>query len=138
MRRRLKRQKLVSTYSAQDAVQTVLSQFPKGISESSEDDVSVLAAICMMRVAPSGKEDPRELMRQASDKIVNRVALQFRTMNTDPIMSPIAQLFLIEWAYRRDYLNQDWRWEWNSDQEGQVRYDPRISIDQIIQATNAA
>ena len=112
---------------------------PKAVAASPAGDVppeerDSLTQLCVMGAAPTGKEDPKSLVRSLGDATVDRLATRFRSMSSDPILRPVSQFFLLEWAYRHGHLHEDWKWEWDTDREGQAKYRSKSTLDEILKA----
>jgi len=95
-------------------------------------EVDALMQICVMGMMPIGDEEPRELMRRLSDNMLDHLISHLNIIKQNPIIGKIGQFFLIEWCYRNDHLNGDWRWDWDNPNEGHVSFDPKIPLDQIV------
>ena len=106
------------------------------------DDVETeaVAQLCMMAFIPTGEEDPRELLRQMSDRLVDHVVTQLEKVKGHPVVGKICQFFLIEWCYRNGHLNGDWIWQWDGPGQGKLHYDPKVPLSMIAlpQASTAA
>lgn len=76
----------------------------------------------------SGDENPRECMREISDQFLNYIIKHKKEIS---IMEKIGSFFVIEWCFRNNYLNEDWKWEWQSSDEGKLHYNPKIPISEI-------
>jgi hypothetical protein len=98
----------------------------------SDVEVDSLMQICVMGMIPTGDEEPRELMRRLSDNMLDHLISHLQVIKQNPIIGKIGQFFLIEWCYRNDYLNGDWKWYWDNPNEGHVSFDPKIPLDQVV------
>jgi len=85
----------------------------------------------MMSMIPNGDEDPKALMRSVSESIIDHLISKFDQLRQDPVVSKIAQFFLIEWCYRNNHLNGDWAWKWDSPNEGHVSYNSKMPLEKI-------
>jgi hypothetical protein len=90
--------------------------------EVTEGEMDCLAQLCAMSTVPTGEENPKELLRPLSDKIIDAVVLTAKTSISNPILVRLVKIFCIEWCYRHGHLHEDWKWEWKNAQEGQVHY----------------
>jgi hypothetical protein len=94
-------------------------------------EVDALTQLCVMSMIPTGKEDPKALMRTISESIIDHLMSKFAELSVDPVVGKIAQFFLIEWCYRNDHLNGDWAWRWDSPNEGHVSYNSKVPLEEI-------
>lgn len=99
---------------------------------TSSPEVDALMQICVMGILPTGDENPKELMRTLSDPMLDHLISNLNMIQKNPITGKIGQFFLIEWCYRNDHLNEDWRWDWDSSNEGHMSFDPKIPLDQVV------
>jgi hypothetical protein len=72
-----------------------------------------------MAVFTTGDEDPHRLVRLLSTPVLK--ALYAASLRTGPL-SVISGFFNVEMMWRRQCLEHDWRWEWMTESEGQIRY----------------
>jgi len=118
-----------------DSIIQVLRNTIKGIipddSPVPSKEVDALAQLCMMSVVPTGKEDPKALMRTVSDPILEHFITKFKKFSEDQVIGKVSQFFLIEWCYRSDHLEGDWAWQWDSPNEGHVSYNSKIPLEEI-------
>lgn len=98
----------------------------------SDVEIDALMQICVMGLIPTGDEEPRELMRRLSDDVLDHLISHLQAIKKNPIIGKVGQFFLIEWCYRNEYLNGDWKWQWDSPNEGHVSLDPKIPLDQVV------
>ncbi len=122
-----KKRKLIKT--AEETLDETIKNSISGTNMTSED-VSSITKLCTMSAFPEGNEDLKTIVRKLSNKFIDDMMSKFQSMISDPILAPISQFILIEWCYRHDYLNDDWRWEWNSKNEGVLNFSSKISLDQ--------
>jgi hypothetical protein len=94
-------------------------------------EMDYLAQLCAMSTVPTGEEDPKELMRPLSDKVVDAVVLAAKTSITNPILSRLVKIFCIEWCFRHGHLHEDWKWEWKGTREGQLHYRAITPLNEI-------
>ena len=109
--------------------QAVKASFP-GL-DIDETQMDSLSQLCAMSTVPTGDEDPRMLMRGLSNDIVDAVVATAKTSITNPILGRLVKIFCIEWCFRHGHLEADWKWEWKSPQEGNIRYLAITPLDQI-------
>ena len=95
-------------------------------------DVDLVTRLCMMAAVPTGEENPRELLREMSNAVVSAFAVNIEKVQKNPMSAPVAQLFFMEWCFRNEYLNDDWKWEWDSESEGHVSYNPKEPLDKLL------
>lgn len=104
---------------------------PKTSSAPTNENQSIGNLVSLF-LAPSLQSDPRSIMRSMSDNLVEHIVLNRGSIPNHPMMKMIFQLFLIEWCYRNDYMEEDWKWEWNKDgKNGEALINPRIPMNQI-------
>lgn len=94
-------------------------------------EIDALSQLCIMGVMPSGEEEPRKLLSQLSDPLLDHLISHLNVMKANPITGKICQFFLVEWCYRNGYLTDDWIWQWDNPNEGHVAYNSRVPLDQI-------
>jgi len=94
-------------------------------------EIDALSQLCMISMIPSGDENPKALMREVSDSVLQHFVTKFKEFSSNPVIGKVAQFFLIEWCYRNDHLNGDWAWNWDSPNEGHVSYDPKTPLENI-------
>jgi hypothetical protein len=117
-----------------DSIQKVLLALIKrhfSGSNLKEEEIDALTKLCSMSLASTGKEDPKKLVRQLSDTLVDYLIANRTEIQQNPLTGKIYQIFLIEWYYRHDHLNSDWVWQWNSKGEGALSFNPKKSLDEI-------
>jgi hypothetical protein len=118
--------------SIMNVLKTMISRMVPKNNKVSDVEIDSLMQICVMGILPTGDEEPRELMRRLSDNVLDHLISHLQAIKQSPIVGKIGQFFLIEWCYRNDYLNGDWKWQWDSPNEGHVSFDPKIPLDQVV------
>jgi hypothetical protein len=116
----------------QYAVQSVLQ------TDVASSDMDLITRLCVMAAVPTGEENPHELLRRISDNVINAFATNLDTLQKNPMSAPVAQLFFMEWCFRRGYLNADWRWEWDTADEGHVSYSSKEPLEQLLKRAEMA
>ena len=111
------------------SISLVIPRDASGACGATPSEVAALAQICTMGAVPSGKEDPKCLLRTLSDGVLNRVAAMFWKMAEDPVAKKVSNFFLVEWCWRHGHLHGDWTWTWDGPGEGYVRCCPKISLE---------
>lgn len=105
--------------------------FARGDFEGNPVDMGLLSQLCIMTVQPTGREKPRELIRQLSDKIIEQIVTKTNQLRENPMLGPICQMCVVEWSFRNNYLNEDWLWQWDGNTGGSLAYSSKIPLDQI-------
>ena len=113
----------------------VLSIVP--MSEVKDADMDAIAQLCALASVPMGDEDPHALTRSMSDKMLDEIIGNFARFERNSVFAPVSQFFFIEWCYRNGYLVQDWKWDWDSADEGHVTYKSICPIDDILSGRNS-
>ncbi len=94
-------------------------------------EMDYLAQLCAMSTVPTGEEDPKALMRPLSDGLIDAVVLASKNAITNPILNRLVKFFYIEWCFRHGHLHEDWKWEWKSPLEGDLRYRSITPLEEI-------
>lgn len=118
--------------SIMNVLKTMIAKLIPKNDKVADIEIDALMQICVMGLLPTGDEEPRELMRRLSDNILNHLICHLQAIQQNPIIGKIGQFFLIEWCYRNDNLNGDWKWQWDGPNEGHVSFDPKIPLDQVV------
>lgn len=116
--------------------QAVMDSVRAAVAHDGRTDPAELEAVvrlCMIGAMPTGKEDPKALLRGLSDVTINRMASRFRSMSTDPVVGPVSQLFFMEWCHRHGHLNADWVWQWDTHNEGHVKFSAKEPLDKLLE-----
>lgn len=95
-----------------------------------ETEIDAVIELCSMPINPT-KQNPRQLASQLSDFLLTHIVSKASELNNNTAFSRVMQIFIIEWCYRNGYLLSDWHWQWISQNEGTLHYQPRIPIDQV-------
>ncbi len=95
------------------------------------EDFDSVAALCEMRVHPTGKEDPKSLVRRMANKSISSLIAQYKRNSDNSLLAPIYSFFFMEWCYRQDYLKKDWSWKWNIGKEGEISYFSEFNMKQL-------
>ena len=103
---------------------------PKGT--VNEQEIDSLAQICMMGTLPSGTEDPKLIMKSVSTDTLNKLVNSIKDISKNQIFGKVSQFFIIEWGHRNGHIDE-WKWSWDTPNEGRVSYRPNISLNQIIE-----
>ena len=97
----------------------------------SDSELDIIAQLCAMSTVPTGEEDPRALLRKLSTHVIDGIIGDHKRLQANPVVSRVFQLFFIEWCFRHDHLNGDWRWSWDSSDEGNVKYRSKQPLEDI-------
>lgn len=96
------------------------------------DESSNIASLLSLFLNPSKDMNPHDIMRKLSDPLIEHIIANREKMPEHKVMKMVFQLFLIEWMYRNDFLNQDWEWQWDENgKSGSVHMDTKIDISKI-------
>jgi hypothetical protein len=118
------------------AIKSALTKIlPKDSSESRE--VDALSQICVMGVVPNGDEDPTGMMKLISDKTLNKIASDIKSISRNPVIGRVSQFFVVEWGLRNGYI-EEWRWTWDGPTEGHMSYRPNRPLNEIIEFAERA
>ena len=98
----------------------------------SSEEVDIIAQLCVMGTVPTGEEDPKGLVRRLSDRLINSFAMNFDRLQKNPVSAPVVQLFFVEWCYRHNHLNDDWKWDWDTTEEGHVSYSSKKPLVELL------
>ncbi len=90
--------------------------------ELSNKELESLVQLCSMSASPTGKEDPKTLLRSLPDAMVDAVITSPKKMSANPILGKLVQFFQIEWCWRHGHLKEDWNWEWDSATGGKLNF----------------
>lgn len=97
------------------------------------NDADLVARLCIMAAVPTGEENPHDLLREMSDDVVTAFVSNLETVQKNPVSAPVAQFFFMEWCWRKGHLNADWKWEWDTINEGHVSYNPKEPFEELLQ-----
>jgi len=103
----------------------------------SNEELNIMAQLCAMSTVPTGDEDPRALLRGLSTPIIDGIISDSKRIRNNPVVRGVFQLFFIEWCFRHDHLHEDWKWSWDSSDEGKVKYRSKQPLE-VIAATALA
>jgi hypothetical protein len=67
-----------------------------------------------------------------SSALIDAFASNMDKLQTNPVSAPVAQFFFMEWCFRHGHLNEDWKWEWDSTDEGHVAYSPKQPLEELM------
>jgi len=101
-------------------------------------DADLVTRLCIMAAVPTGEEDPHEILRLMSDDVVFKFTSNLEEIQKNPISAPIAQFFFMEWCWRNDHLNADWRWIWDSTNEGHLSYSSKKPLEELLQVSKSS
>ena len=96
-----------------------------------EKEVESLTDLCLMGIAVTGQEDPRDMLRKISDPLLEHVVENREAVRKNEVIGKLYQMFLVEWCYRHGHLKGDWLWQWESAREGRLSYNPKVPLDQV-------
>lgn len=134
VKRVLKASKIPETGDdAHEILKTTLSNL---FESCTEDDIIAFTNLCHMSKIPSGKEDPKALVRSMSGPFLEAVKLKLSDMARHPLAAPVVQFFFMEWCFRHGHLEEDWKWIWKSKNEGDLKYRERIPLKMISGFSN--
>lgn len=112
-----------------EIIKSVKTTFPNSLDMK---ETEILTKLCFMGVLPIGTEDPKTLIRSLSNQTINKLISQIKSAQIDPIVGPISQLFLMEWFHRSGRLDSDWTWNWDTQNEGHIKFSSEESIDKLM------
>lgn len=110
-------------------VRLVQGSVPEGSLRAGEIDA--LVGVCMMGVAAMGNEDPKSMLSEVTDPVLDHLASMMPELQGHDAMRSVSQFILFEWCFRNGFLNDDWRWEWTGKSTGQAHISPRVPLDQV-------
>lgn len=121
-------------HALQDLVKKMLVESIQNLTSQtqvSDTEMNALTGICMMGVAVNGTEDPRTLMRDVTDPLLEHIVKNRDGIKKNPVLGKVHQLFLIEWCYRNGHLKGDWAWRWEGPKEGKLFYKPKTPLEKV-------
>ena len=84
-----------------------------------------------MTIAPTGKENPRELMASIGDGVLRHLVAFREAVAANPALKGLSQFFLVEWCYRNGHMEEDWIWSWDGKDGGSIFFKPKTPLDQV-------
>lgn len=128
----MNRSRMPSRASRQDVVLALQALTAGPLKDAgSPEDMESFVSLCCMSAIPDGTEDPKRLVRPMSDKFVETVKLQFCHVMQNQVARQVAQFLFMEWCFRHGHLEEDWRWDWKSRTEGDLRYRERVPLNTL-------
>lgn len=98
----------------------------------SNQETESLIALCLMNFGSVGTENPRLLCSNLSDTLLDHIISHLNEIKeNNQVFKSIIQILIIEWCYRNDYLEEDWKWEWTEPTVGQLHYRSKIPLNCI-------
>lgn len=70
-------------------------------------------------IDPSDKFDPHEIMRKLPDEAFDAL---YEGVKKHHILKQFECLFQTESQWRQGLLKEDWKWEWTSKYEGEIKF----------------
>lgn len=114
-----------------EVAKNMISQLvPDGV-EANQAEIEAITAVCMMGVYRNGTEDPRAMLRQVSDPMIEHLVRSLKKARENRSLAKVSQFFLMEWCHRNGYMEEDWRWEWEGKNEGRIVFKTRIPLEMI-------
>lgn len=110
-------------------IRLVQGSVPEGALRSNE--VEALVGLCMMGVSAIGDEDPKAMLSEVTDPVLEHLVCRMPELQSHDAMRPVSQFLMFEWCFRNGFLNDDWRWEWTGKSTGQAHISPRIPLSQV-------
>jgi hypothetical protein len=114
-----------------EVAKRMISQLVPEGSEAAPGEIEAVTAVCMMGVYRSGTEDPRAELRKVSATLIDHLVRNLRKASDSKPLQKVSQFFLMEWCWRNEYLEEDWRWEWVNKNEGRMHFRSRVPLDMI-------
>lgn len=114
-----------------EVAKKMVSQLLEEGGSSSAEEVQAVTSVCMMGVFRTGSEDPRAELRKVSDPLILHLVKNLHRARESKPLAKVSQFFLIEWCFRNGYLEEDWRWEWVSRDEGRMHVKPTMPLEMI-------
>lgn len=93
------------------------------------EDLDAFTSLCVMSAMPTGKEDPKDLLRSMSDTFIETVRVNSGSVFASPVAKRVSRFFFMEWCWRHGHLKEDWRWEWKGPAEGDLHYLEAIPLN---------
>jgi hypothetical protein len=98
----------------------VSNLLPPGF-ETSNEEFDALTQLLMMMPFSTGDEDPKELVRKLSDNLLKVLT---EASSQPGMMRIFHQMFCVETMWRNSKLAEDWRWEWETENQGKIAWRP--------------
>lgn len=108
----------------------VRDSVPEG-SGTSPEEVESVVSLCLLGVHRTGQEDPRAMARAVSDPVLEHLVRRSRKARGIPALAKAFQFLIMEWCFRNGYLHEDWLWEWDGANEGQIKFSARMPLAMI-------
>lgn len=99
-------------------------------------DWDVVEKLLDLAIVPNGQEDPHDWLRSMSSKALDQLFTHLDALQSHNTFRMVSQFFLIEWSYRNEYLDADWKWVWDTRRDGHVRYKSKFSLDSLFTRNN--
>ncbi len=115
---------------AEVAENMIAQLVPEG-TKTDPDEMKAVTAVCMMGVYRTGSEDPRAMLRAVSGPMIEHLTKNLRRARENRALAKVSQFFLIEWCFRNGYLEEDWRWEWVTRDEGRMHFRSTMPLEMI-------
>lgn len=118
------------TLMAEVAKNMIAQMVPEG-EKADPAEVEAVTAICMMGVYRNGTEDPKAVLRAVSDPLIEHLVRGLKKARENRSLAKVSQFFLMEWCFRNGYMEEDWRWEWVTKDEGRIVFKMRMPLEMI-------
>ncbi len=118
-------------------VGTMLKKALLSSMDASEEESIILAELCTMAAAPIGSEDPHSMMRSLTDQTVFAGAKKYIQIKDQPLVNRVGQFFFMEWCYRNGHLEEDWKWQWDTINEGQLLFRAKSNFNELLQVLSS-
>lgn len=111
-------------------IETLKKKIKESTEFLNEDDIDALTDLCIMSVSSTGKENPKEMCSRISDVSLNTIIANKEKYLINDVTKRILPILVIEWCGRNQYLQSDWKWEWEG-KTGKLRYLSKMKIEDI-------
>ena len=112
------------------ARKSILESIPKDTNISPEE-IDYVIGVCMLGVYRTGNENPKAMLGIVSNELIEHMVKHLQKAKEHKDLAKGMQFFLLEWCWRNDYLNEDWRWEWINQNEGKIHFNARLPLEMI-------
>lgn len=114
-----------------EVTRQMISQLLEKGGPTSSEEVEAVTSVCIMGVFRNGTEDPRAQLRKVSDPLILHLVKNLSKAKESKPLAKVSQFFLMEWCFRNGYLEEDWRWEWVTPNEGKMHFKPTMPLEMI-------
>lgn len=99
-------------------------------------DWDSIEKLLSLATCPSGREEPHMWLRSMSSQALDQLYCKLESFQKHQTFQMVSQFFLIEWCYRNEYLDSDWKWVWDTNRDGHVKYKSKFSLDSLFSYNN--